>query len=190
MVNNFFEIRCSVLLKAALALLLLFSRPGGDCVAAEVDKPECDYRQYLDEEEYLSMKAEMELIARIRSENMARGVTLAATEADNNLRELDDFSKECISCHAIKGYSASEDINNPKHPGMSAISVTHGIGTDYVSSSMSRSNLRRADELPLGMTLVNGRIACITCHNLMSSQQYNLAVENRGSALCFACHQI
>ncbi len=174
-------------------LVLLLLLPIGREAAGNIDKPACDYPAYLDDPtvkaDYLSMKSEMELIARIRMQNQLEGKS--AYDNVGNLRQLDDNSRECINCHERKGESADDDIiSGGKHPGMSAISITHSIGTDYVSASISRQNLRKADELPPAMTLVDGRIACITCHNPLNPQRNNLAVETQGSALCFACHLI
>jgi hypothetical protein len=130
----------------------------------------------------------MELIARIRTENLAKDDSIWTLGLTDSSRVLDDNSRECIACHERKGEHASSDLNDRNHPGMSAISATHAIGTDYISANATRANLRKAYELPPGMTLVNGRIACITCHNLLNPQRFSLAVDTTKTSLCFACH--
>jgi predicted CXXCH cytochrome family protein len=72
---------------------------------------------------------------------------------------------------------------------MSAIYATHAIGTDYVAASIKNGGLRNLEELPATMTLINGRIACVSCHNPLNPQRNSLAVDGNGSTLCFCCHK-
>jgi len=198
MVNNSFRYntrnRIHKLASVGMLVLLLVFPIGREAAGDDVKKG-CDYPAYLDDPavkaDYLSMKSEMELIARVRMQNRSEGKGISPYDTEGNLRQLDDNSRECIDCHGHKGANADEDIiSGGKHPGMFAISITHAIGTDYVTASSSRQNLRKANELPPTMTLVNGRIACITCHNPLNPQRYNMAVETQGSALCFPCHMV
>jgi predicted CXXCH cytochrome family protein len=187
------KVRLKKLTLAAVMATLLLGR-GMDCPAAttEGNKPGCDYQVFLDDPaektEYLAMKQEMELIARIRMENLAKDESIWAFGSSENTRELDENSKECISCHEQKGRNAAEDIKDKNHPGMAAISVTHAIGTDYIYASSKLPSLRKPDALPPSMTLVNGRIACITCHNPLNAERFNLAVADTNPSLCFGCH--
>lgn len=195
MVNIGLEMRYRIprrLLAAGVAMALLLCRSEGFATAALESKPACDYQSNLDNPDemakYLSMKQEMELIAKIRTNNLEKDDNIWTMGLTNSTRQLDDNSRECIACHERKGKHASSDLNDRNHPGMSAVSATHAIGTDYISATAIRGNLRRAYELPPGMTLVNGRIACITCHNPLNPQRLSLAVDTTKTSLCFACH--
>ncbi|GAM07902.1 doubled CXXCH motif protein [Geobacter sp. OR-1] len=177
---------------AGVATLLLMSSLECSAATAEGEKPGCDYQVYLEapseKAEYLAMRQEMELIARIRMENLAKGESTWTFGSSDNPRELDDNSKECISCHEQKGRNAADDIKDKNHPGMAAISVTHAIGTDYIRASSIIPNLRKANALPSSMILINGKIACVTCHNPLNAQRYNLSVAAANASLCFTCH--
>jgi hypothetical protein len=39
-----------------------------------------------------------------------------------------------------------------------------------------------------GIKFIDGRIDCISCHNLLNPDRYHLRIENRKSRLCLACH--
>lgn len=39
-----------------------------------------------------------------------------------------------------------------------------------------------------GIELVDGMVVCVSCHNLSNPPPYHLAVDNRASRLCLACH--
>ena len=186
--------------KAILASICLLTLVGsaGWTRAGDADQAACDYSGSLKDPsaraKFLAMKAEMELIARIRMESGNAGADSDPSTGNGRERILDPISRECISCHARKGASAVEEITSAPHgsplAGMTAISATHAIGTDYVKASLTRWNLHKPDELPKTMILVDGRIACITCHNPLNPQRYSLAVDNQGSDLCFACHRL
>ena len=154
----------------------------------------CDYSSFLqdpaEKARYLEMRQEMELIARIRTQNFARAPIGWPAEDTESSRTLDYTSRECMACHTAKGQSARDDIYSQGHPGMSAISATHAIGTDYVAARARRANLRDIADLPPGMTLVDGRISCITCHNPLNTKRFSLAVDSPGAPLCIACHVI
>lgn len=46
------------------------------------------------------------------------------------------------------------------------------------------------DVVQKGIKLVDGRITCISCHDLRNKGQYHLVMTMDGSKLCFACHII
>jgi predicted CXXCH cytochrome family protein len=157
----------------------------------------CDYSSQLTEpaalNKFLEMKAEMEFIARIRKESLETGKSDSTPDELASYRLLDEHSKECIGCHRQKGKMAVREIIESYYPpinsAMNAIYATHAIGTDYVAASIRNAGLRPLEDLPATMTLVNGRIACITCHNPLNMQQNSLAVDKQGSTLCFSCHK-
>ena len=39
-----------------------------------------------------------------------------------------------------------------------------------------------------GIRLFNGKLSCVSCHDLKNSTKYNLVMDNSSSALCFSCH--
>jgi predicted CXXCH cytochrome family protein len=165
--------------------------------SGEQTENHCDYSARLDDpatrNSFLAMKDEMALIAKIRKESLETGRSATTVDESTSFRQLDELSKECIGCHGQKGKMAVREIIEAYYPpvnsAMNAIYATHAIGTDYVAASIKKSGLRDIAELPANMTLINGRIACVTCHNPLSRQKNSLAVDNSGSALCFSCHR-
>jgi predicted CXXCH cytochrome family protein len=156
----------------------------------------CDYSSQLADpsalNKYRAMKAEMELIARVRKESLEAGTSSSHPDELTSYRQLDEHSRQCIGCHELKGRMAIREIIEGYYPNknlaMASIYATHAIGTDYVAASIKNGGLRKVEELPTTMTLISGRIACITCHDPLNPRRNSLAVDTNGGALCFACH--
>jgi predicted CXXCH cytochrome family protein len=179
-----------------LTLAAVCALPFSAVMAAGPDN-RCEYSSRLVDpqarQKHLDMKAEMELVARIRKENLEAGTSRLSPDELVSFRELDEHSKNCISCHEGKGKMAVREIIQAYYPDrgmmMSSIYATHAIGTDYVAASIRNSGLHSIEELPPTMTLASGRIACITCHDPLNQKKNGLAVETGNGALCFACHR-
>jgi len=180
-----------------IAVIILSLLTSSTIVSGEQAVNHCEYSSQLDNpvalNKFLAMKAEMELIAHVRREALENGRSGSTPDELTSYRQLDEHSKECINCHAQKGKMAVREIIESYYPpvnsAMSAIYATHAIGTDYVAASMKNGGLRNLEELPPTMTLINGRIACVSCHNPLNPQRNSLAVDGNGSALCFTCHK-
>ncbi len=119
------------------------------------------------------------------------GVIVKAGNGIENGENLDSFSAGCLSCHDGKSASNVRPnfINNPGKKGvMTIISGKHPIGMDYQKYSESSQSLKSLDEMSIYLTLVEGRVSCITCHDPLNSERYNLRKVSSNSNLCFACH--
>jgi predicted CXXCH cytochrome family protein len=68
----------------------------------------------------------------------------------------------------------------------------HPVGIEYNSSARPKdlSPLRPAGMLPPDVQLPDGRVACISCHDLYAQTPYRLVVTIRGSELCLTCHDM
>jgi len=180
-----------------LAVLVISLVTSYAVVTADDTDNHCDYSLQLNDpaarNKHLEMKAEMELIARVRKESLEAGTSRSRRDDLTSYRQLDEQSRKCVVCHELKGKMAISEIIEAYYPNsnstMASIYATHAIGTDYVAASLSNSKLHRLEDLPPTMTLVNGRIACITCHNPLNPKRNSLAVGDSGSAFCFACHE-
>lgn len=166
-------------------------------VMADETDNHCDYSYQLVDplarQKHLDMKAEMDLVARIRKESLEAGTSRLNPDQLASFRELDGQSKQCIACHEGKGKMAVREIIQAYYPErnmmMASIYATHGIGTDYVAASVRNNGLHSIEELPPTMTLISGRIGCITCHDPLNQKKNGLAVDSGNGALCFACHR-
>lgn len=107
-----------------------------------------------------------------------------------------ETSRVCLECH--DGSMARNVLNSPFGPSASATPwvfcraesppFTHPIGIDYLSRlAQSRGRLK-----PLGsaLRLEEGKVGCITCHDLASALPAKLAMHNDRSALCLTCHNL
>lgn len=101
---------------------------------------------------------------------------------------LDEFSAQCLGCH--EGSVSQRGFTDIREGSFQHgdIGMTHPIGVAYPRGA-SASEYAPADALPQGVQLFNGRVGCLSCHNLYSSRPGLLAMEMTGSALCVACHR-
>jgi hypothetical protein len=83
-------------------------------------------------------------------------------------------SSRCLSCH--DGAAA---------PGLGE---THPVDVDYARASLrDPSRYAPAAALPAAVTLVNGAVSCVSCHDAASPHRGHAVDPAR---LCLACHRI
>jgi predicted CXXCH cytochrome family protein len=156
----------------------------------------CDYPAYLADpaaqSEYQSMVAEHQLIARLRAVRLEESAYARPDLLQRRGIIFDKVSLECLGCHDGNGGRIAEhgkfDPTDVKALNMAKVAAKHPIGIDYAALSLTRESLRKVNELPPNMTLVDGRISCITCHDPLNPKAHNLAVSE--ATLCFSCHNI
>ena len=107
---------------------------------------------------------------------------------------LDSDSRRCLACH--DGVSASEsahatrwnrgpgDVGDPRR--------NHPVGVAYPARSQRERGgpFRAAGLLPKQIRLCEGKVSCVSCHDLYSDRPYRLAVPVERSALCLSCHEL
>ena len=90
---------------------------------------------------------------------------------------------DCIVCHdgviAPEAHYCTTDCS---------AATAHSILKEYPPRFKERSYAPLGSVLKKGIRLFNGKVSCISCHDLRSSMQYHLIMDNSGSALCFSCH--
>lgn len=170
---------------------------GGQVLAHEDGTvTQCDYPGYLADPaaqtEYQSMVAEHQLIARLRAVRLEEDAYARPDLLKRRGVIFDKVSLECLGCHDGNGGRLAEhgqfDPTDVKSLNMAKVAAKHPIGVDYAALSLTRDSLRKVSELPPTMTLVDGRISCITCHDPLNPKAHNLAVSE--ATLCFSCHNI
>ena len=92
---------------------------------------------------------------------------------------------ECIVCH--DGSTAS--IAHYCTVDCSVV-TPHSIMKDYppVLKEDSYAPVKSLEEK--GIRLFNGKLGCVSCHDLKKTKKSHLIMDNAGSALCFSCHLI
>ena len=102
---------------------------------------------------------------------------------------LDSFSSHCISCHG--------DTVQTGRPGSryadyilahGASTMKHPIGFDYDANPGQRYRSRAT--LNENILLPDGKLSCVTCHQAYGDGHGKLVMSNRGSSLCYQCHDI
>ena len=117
--------------------------------------------------------------------------TVKFRRPDGQIVEIDTFSVGCLSCHdGITAPARDIRIKNDTDPGVSIQSVlgSHPIGMNYGSYAYARREYKSLQALDPNMTLIDGKVGCLTCHNPLNPEKNHLAMNNDNSRLCFACH--
>ena len=105
---------------------------------------------------------------------------------------LDSHSLQCLSCH--DGASATDSANmtpgTPQRGYLDGEHHNHPVGVRYQRPSRAKdaSPLHPASLLPRQVNLPDGKVSCISCHNLYAGSRYLLTVPIQGSRLCLTCH--
>lgn len=116
--------------------------------------------------------------------------------ATTNVGEIDNMSRECLSCHdgAVASQAtihAGEWVHEESLIGNDMGS--HPIGIDYESARLD--HIHRTDLVPIGLVdprikFFDGKVGCGSCHDPYSNVEQDLVMSNRGSKLCLACHAL
>ena len=97
-------------------------------------------------------------------------------------KRIESVTLYCLGCHgddaqAGEAPSPSHSIGSPDH--------SHPTDIAYPSGT---SGYRAADQLDQRLVLYEGRVSCITCHDVQDSD-HRLVISPAGGDLCTACHQ-
>jgi predicted CXXCH cytochrome family protein len=107
---------------------------------------------------------------------------------------LDAESRRCMECH--DGVTAGEFNNStPWNRGGSYTGDrrrNHPVGVPYPRGLRRGRDpqFRMTGLLPKQVRLPNGRVGCISCHDLYATEPAHLTVPIRDSALCLTCHNM
>lgn len=111
---------------------------------------------------------------------------------------LGSSSAECLSCHdgsiASDGGTMTLDDSNRssgvwEHQGYEGAS-SHPVGIDYKDAyRRNPMEITEISLLPRTILLPDGKVECISCHNLYTKNEGLLSVTNFGSRLCLTCHK-
>jgi len=102
---------------------------------------------------------------------------------------IDSYTRICLDCHADEGPGPGISFELAAGGG-TALYNRHPVAVRYPDGYMSNSVLRPRHDLPDVILLVEGRISCISCHNLYRSTPGKLVADNSLSGLCLSCHRV
>ncbi len=97
--------------------------------------------------------------------------------------EADAPARYCIGCH--DGTAAS---NIPFCSVRCAVNDSHSAEKRYPPAGKERLYAPLATVQAKGLKVVDGKITCISCHNLRNKDRYHLVMDNANSRLCLTCH--
>lgn len=97
--------------------------------------------------------------------------------------EADGSASECLGCH--DGAAATTVSSCAVQCGSKS---SHSILKDYPPRGKESEYAPAASLAAKGIRLVDGKVTCISCHNLNNPDKHHLVMDDTGSKLCFACH--
>ncbi|MBI4605239.1 MAG: hypothetical protein HY721_25025 [Planctomycetes bacterium] len=106
---------------------------------------------------------------------------------------IDATSRQCLQCHdGTAGGSGDVDVRTRGTPRIGERASSHPIGVSYPprpkpwsdGSYVPRAQLDRRILLP------EGRVGCLSCHDLFGQEEKLLVMSNRESRLCYQCHEL
>ena len=119
----------------------------------------------------------------------------------SNSGTLDRYTNQCMGCHDYDTGSQLLKVNNGGFSNRSfdnnGRSTGHPVGMRYADvangSSYNSGRYRPVSALSEELILPDGKVSCITCHEDIDidtnpREHGKLVVSNRGSQLCFECH--
>jgi predicted CXXCH cytochrome family protein len=98
-------------------------------------------------------------------------------------------SLECMTCHdGVIG----RDGHWPSQRELagSGRDLGHPVRINYANAQTSSADLIPVALLNGALSFENGEVGCTSCHDAFSRVGSSLVIDNRGSALCLACHRM
>lgn len=95
----------------------------------------------------------------------------------------------CIECHSENAPGQNNGLE--KTSGCTEINqLSHPIHRAYPPEGRESRFKSRKEAEELGVRFANGKMTCLSCHNLTNEAKGHLAVDNYNSRLCMACHKM
>ncbi len=127
---------------------------------------------------------------------MAVGYAHLAPEGESRARRgavLDAVSSNCLTCHdGVNAREAGHQWLRSAGGYLGDPGRNHPVGIPYVRRENDHrgSPLRHVTLLPKEVRLPDGKVSCVSCHNLYNVERYRLSVPIEGSRLCLTCHDM
>lgn len=102
---------------------------------------------------------------------------------------IDDFSFQCMTCHADEQGSLAVSVSATGVINHSSGGSNHPVGSDYQQVSLGGGYIL-LPMLPEYISLPQGRLSCVSCHIAYGEIHGKLVSSNESSQLCFSCHDL
>lgn len=117
---------------------------------------------------------------------------LPAPDVNEVNTTFDPISMECINCHDGTVARAVdfrfEKVESQGITSLVTLTASHPIGVNYAKLSCS-NKFNDWRSLPPEIVLMDGKLGCASCHNLLGNNRLYLSVDMERSGLCFTCHR-
>lgn len=120
------------------------------------------------------------------------GSEVQASTMDMMDVQLDAVARGCMECH--NGVGASHiTVKNARSPlqisGM--MNVNHPVGMDYNEHAYRKPrSYQSSASLDSNILLVDGRVSCVSCHQLKVDEEQQVAIAQIGNSNCSASSQL
>ena len=107
---------------------------------------------------------------------------------NGHIVEIPSITAYCLSCHdgiAAPSRLGPSDQDRGDRMQCGGMAGSHPVEVHYPASDRGYWAIQ---ELPSAMLMTEGCVTCVTCHRL-DSEDHELVVSNRRSALCLTCHR-
>jgi predicted CXXCH cytochrome family protein len=102
------------------------------------------------------------------------------------------ISHSCLECHdGVSASDAGHETTDGRSGGfVGDRSRNHPVGVHYPPSGTRGVEvpLRPASLLPKSIRLPDGKVSCVSCHDVYGRGEHKLTVPIEGSRLCMTCH--
>jgi predicted CXXCH cytochrome family protein len=104
--------------------------------------------------------------------------------------QVDSLSLQCIACHENESDALGIRMGKNNIVLHNSGGANHPIGMRYPANPGRDVNLRPKGALPRAILLPDGRMSCVSCHQVYKKDHGKLVMPNEGSALCLQCHNV
>jgi len=102
---------------------------------------------------------------------------------------IDPISLQCMGCHNGESDAAGVRVDRSGVMRHSSGAANHPIGIPY-PAFVRNGDLRPRSALSKKILLPDGKLSCVSCHQVYKKQHGQLVMSNNGSALCMQCHNL
>lgn len=103
--------------------------------------------------------------------------------------EIDASSLQCLGCHENQVDAGGVRIGRNGVLLHATGAANHPIGIRYPAFTRNGS-LRPRSSLPKKILLPDGKLGCVSCHEVYRKVHGQLVIRNEGSTLCLQCHNL
>lgn len=114
---------------------------------------------------------------------------LSLGAAPSSQIEIDTQSLQCMGCHENMSDATGVRVGANGIMRHNSGAANHPIGVRY-PAFVATADLRPKSALPKVILLPDGKISCISCHEVYKKEHGKLVMSNQGSALCLQCHNL